>query len=202
MISGKYSNNGIFCLASGSKEQRRRLVAVPSPDQEFASAQISCGAGKLLRQMLERAKGIEPSYALGKQNAFFVAHKMSALPSKAHSPVPHLCPLWANCGCQSCRQERRSLHTFRVISQTRPSARQSKCVFPERWATVCSITRPPNPLCAGSSRTFGPRDSVQRRCNCPSASCDHFRSTWPSGTAKAPYLAELVANSCKVIAMI
>ena len=90
-------------------------------------------------------------------------------------------------------------HTFSVISQTRPSARQSKCVFPECLAIIRSIIRPPNPMCVGSC-TFGPFNSAQRRCNRPSTSCDQFSSTWPPGTARAPYLAALVANSCKVIA--
>jgi hypothetical protein len=137
--------------------------------------------------------------ALGQKQTFALQKVMSALPPKA--------TFAAHWRMSALGQKRTSqvsartgvLHTFRVISQTRPSARQSKCVFPDRWAIICSIIRPPNPVCVGS-RTFGPLDSVQRRCNCPSASC-HFTSTWPSGTAKAPYLAALVANSCKVIAM-
>src|SRR4029077_11587469 len=92
------------------------------------------------------------------------------------------------------------LHTFRVISQTRPSACQSSRVFPERAAIIPSITRLPKPLRVGSC-TLGPSVSFQSKVSSPPGSCDHFKSTRPLAADKAPYLAALVANSCKAIAM-
>jgi len=91
--------------------------------------------------------------------------------------------------------------TGKVISQTSPSARQAKRVSPFSWAIICSVTRPPKPLRVGFC-TAGPPVSVQRRFNRPSASCDHFRSTWPLATDKAPYLAAFVASSCRITAMV
>jgi arylsulfatase A-like enzyme len=52
------------------------------------------------------------------------------------------------------------------------------------------MIRPPKPLRVGAG-TAGPPVSVQHRCNGPSRSCDHFRSTRPVATDKAPNLAAL-----------
>ena len=54
-------------------------------------------------------------------------------------------------------------HTCKVISQTRPSARQSKCVFPDRWAIICSITQRPRTVCQNASGTkHRPNDRLVR----------------------------------------
>jgi hypothetical protein len=90
---------------------------------------------------------------------------------------------------------------LKLISQTRPSARQPKRVLPFIRAIICSVTRLPKPLRVGSC-TAGPPVSVQHRCNRRSASCDHFRSTCPLGVDKAPYLAAFVASSCKITAIV
>jgi hypothetical protein len=87
-------------------------------------------------------------------------------------------------------------HACRVISQTRPSACQSKRALPFSWPIISSIIRVPNPRCVGFF-TAGPPVSLQWRASCPSASCNHFRLIRPLGTDSAPYLAALVANSCK-----
>ena len=66
---------------------------------------------------------------------------------------------------------------------------------------MLSMTRMPKPRRV-NSLTGGPPVSIQRRTILPSAARDHSTSTLPVGTDNAPYLAALVANSCKVTAIV
>ena len=92
-------------------------------------------------------------------------------------------PSWANRG-------HAATYTFRVISQTRPSTRQSKRIFPECPAIIRSIIRPPKPLRVGSC-TFGPPVSFQSRCNWPSGSCDHFKFDLAVGRGQGTVLGRI-----------
>src|SRR5215831_1687773 len=92
-------------------------------------------------------------------------------------------------------------HIRKAISHASPSARQSKRILPfSEPLIIRSITRVPKPWRIGGL-TGGPPLSVQRSTSRPSAARDHLTSTLPSATDRAPYLAALVASSCKTTAI-
>src|SRR5215467_4438027 len=92
-------------------------------------------------------------------------------------------------------------HIRKAISHASPSARQSKRILPfSEPLIIRSITRVPKPWRIGCL-TDGPPLSVHRSTSRPSAAHDHLTSTPPSATDRAPYVAALVASSCKVTAI-
>jgi hypothetical protein len=82
-------------------------------------------------------------------------------------------------------------------SQTRPSARQSRCTSPWSWRSTLDLsTTEPKPWRFGGT-TGGPPASSQRRrkrapCPVPRA---HPTLTLPPGAESEPYLALFVASS-------
>src|SRR3954468_7457917 len=84
----------------------------------------------------------------------------------------------------------------KVISHVSPWSRQSKRTSPLSWPIIFSMTRVPNPRCVGGVGV-GPPDSIQRKLSLPSAGRDHKISTRPPAADRDPYLAALVASSCK-----
>ena len=77
------------------------------------------------------------------------------------------CPLWASSGHRSLPTQRpQRFYTRRVISQARPSARQSKLVFPDCWPTIYSMIRVPKPLRVrplnGRTGRLGPTQEIKR----------------------------------------
>jgi hypothetical protein len=92
-------------------------------------------------------------------------------------------------------------HVGMAISHASPSARQSKRISPFIFRIMPSITRVPKPRRVGGV-AGGPPASIQRSTTLPSIARDHSTSTFPVGTDNAPYLAALVASSCKVTAIV
>src|SRR5262249_4408304 len=89
-------------------------------------------------------------------------------------------------------------HILRTISHARPSARQSRRTSPFDCPRIIrSITDVPKPWRVGFL-TAGPPLSVQRRIRYSSLARSHVTSTWPLGTDRDPYLAALVASSCRI----
>src|SRR6266536_4953276 len=92
-------------------------------------------------------------------------------------------------------------HVGSAISHASPSAGQSNRISPFSCPRIMlSITRVPKPRRVGGL-TGGPPVSVQRRTSRPSSVRDHATRTLPSGVDKPPYLAALVASSCRVTAI-
>src|SRR5262249_34593712 len=88
------------------------------------------------------------------------------------------------------------IHTRIEISQISPLECQSNRTVPLSCLIIPTMTRLPKPLRVGGS-TGGPPVSVQQRTSSRSAPWTHFRPTRPLFTEREPYLAALVANSCK-----
>src|SRR5262245_46974964 len=88
-------------------------------------------------------------------------------------------------------------HIGTAISHARPSSRTPPFTPPR---ILVSSTLVPKPLRVGGL-TGGPPASVQRSTSCPSSTFDHSTRTCPVVTDRAPYLAALVANSCRATAI-